>query len=88
VITHNEDVDAMDELLAEVKAARRADNARKRHIARIKELLIQVRRENPKVGPADLERMIDVFYDRATISRFTAPALREHAGSPAEPTAS
>ena len=59
----------MDELLAEVKAARRADTARRRHIARIKELLIQVRRENPKLGPAELERRIDVFYDRATITR-------------------
>ena len=75
----------MDELLAEVKAARRADTARRRHIARIKELLIQVRRENPKLGPADLERRIDVFYDRATISRITVPALREHADSPASP---
>ena len=75
----------MDELLAEVKAARRADTARRRHIARIKELLIQGRRENPKLGPADLERRIDVFYDRATISRITTPALREHADSPAEP---
>ena len=77
----------MDELLAEVKAARRADNARKRHIARIKELLIEVRKADRKLGPADLERRIDVFYDRATISRITAPALQKHADSPAEPVA-
>ena len=75
----------MDELLAEVKAARRADTARRRHIDRIKELLIQVRRENPQLKVAELEKMIGIFYDRATISRITASALREHAGSPASP---
>ena len=75
----------MDELLAEVKAARRADTARRRHIARIKELLIQVRKEDPQLKVADLEKRIDIFYDRATISRITAKALREHVGSPAEP---
>ena len=85
MITHDGEVDAMDELMAEVKAARRTGNAYRRHVARIKELLIQVRRENPQLKVADLEKRIDVFYDRATISRITVPALREHADSPAEP---
>ena len=70
----------MDELLAEVKAARRADLARKRHTERVKELLVQVRRENPKLKVADLEEMIGRFYDRATISRITVPELRKRSG--------
>jgi hypothetical protein len=69
----------MDELLAEVKAARRADSALQRHTDRVKELLIQVRRENPGLKLADLETRIGKFYDRATISRITVPELRKTA---------
>jgi hypothetical protein len=67
----------MNELLAEVKAARRADAALQRHTGRIKELLVEVRRENPALKLADLEAAIGKFYDRATISRVTADAVKE-----------
>ena len=66
----------MEELLAEVKAARRADTAQKRRTERIKALLVQVRSENPKLKLADLEAKIGKFYDRATISRVTADAVK------------
>jgi hypothetical protein len=72
----------MDELLAEVKAARRATDARKRHTARIKELLIQVRLSDPDLTVADLEAKIGRFYDRATISRITFPAIKGAADPP------
>ena len=65
----------VDELLAEVRAARRADAARERHTGRIKELLVQVRRERPDLGLADIEELIGRYYDRATISRVTVPKL-------------
>ena len=66
----------MDELLAEVRAARRADSARKLHTDRIKALLVRVRLENPDLKVADLEERIGRYYDRATISRITVPALK------------
>lgn len=66
----------MDELLAEVRAARRADSARKLHTDRIKQLLVQVRRERPTMTVAEIEEKIGRYYDRATISRITVPALR------------
>lgn len=67
----------VDDLKAEVRAARRADAAYKRHTDKIKELLVQVRLEKPELGLADIEAMIDRFYDRATISRVTVPQLGE-----------
>lgn len=67
--------DVVDQLLAEVRAARRADAARERHTRRIKELLVQVRRERPDLGLADIEELIGRYYDRATISRETVPHL-------------
>jgi hypothetical protein len=67
--------DVVDDLLAEVRAARRAGAALKRHNDRIKELLVQVRREHPELGLADIEEKIDRYYDRATISRVTVPQL-------------
>jgi hypothetical protein len=67
--------DVVDELLAEVKAARRTGAAHERHHGRVKELLIQVRRERPDLGLADIEALIDRYFDRATISRLTVPAL-------------
>ena len=69
--------DVVDELLAEVKAARRAEATRKRHADRVKELLVTVRRERPELSVVDIEAMIGRFYDRATISRITAPAMRQ-----------
>jgi hypothetical protein len=78
----------MDELLAEVRAARRAEAARDQHAARIKQLLIDVRleaiRENRHLKIADLEASIGKFYDRATISRFTADAVKAAKSAPAE----
>ena len=71
----------MDDLLAEVEAAREAKTVLERHTRRIRELLIQVRWENPTLKLADLEATIGKFYDRATISRITVPELNKRAGS-------
>lgn len=68
----------VDELLAEVKAARRAQASEKRHTDRVKALLVEVRLKRPDLGIADIETMIGRFYDRATISRITFPALKDH----------
>lgn len=65
----------VQELLAEVRAARRAQAAAERHTDNVKELLVKVRLERPDLGLADIEEMIDRFYDRATISRITVPQL-------------
>lgn len=67
----------VEELLAEVKAARRAQASEKRHTDRVKALLVEVRLKRPDLGVADIEEMIGRFYDRATISRITVPLLRE-----------
>ena len=65
----------VDELVAEAKAARRAEAAYNRHMARIRELLPRVRAEDPKkYGPATLEELIGKVYERGTISRLTADA--------------
>jgi hypothetical protein len=74
-ITEDGGVDAMNELLAEVRAARRTEKTLERHTDRIKELLIEVRRQNPKLKVHELEEMIGRYYDRATISRVTAEPL-------------
>lgn len=75
-ITDDGDVsDVVDDLMAEVRAAREARDALTRHNDRIKELLVQVRREHPELGIADIEAKIDRYYDRATISRVTVPHL-------------
>ena len=71
----------MDELLAEVRAERRAEAASKARRERIRQLLIQVRRDDPGLKVADLEARIGRFYDRATISRITYPAIRDGAES-------
>jgi hypothetical protein len=68
-------VNVVDELVAEVKAARRAEAALRRHNARINELFVEVRAQRPDLGPADIEELIGRYRDRATISRRTAPAL-------------
>ena len=67
----------MKELLDEVKAARRAEAADKRHRDRIKQLLVDVRVQRPDLTVADIEEQIGRYYDRATISRITAEAVRE-----------
>lgn len=73
-------------MLAEVKAARRAQASEKRHTDRVKALLVEVRLKRPDLGIADIEAMIGRFYDRATISRITFPALKDQrqAGSVGE----
>jgi len=66
----------VDELVAEARAARRAEAAYRRHADRVKELLPIVRAEDvEKYGPAVLEEMIGKLYDRGTISRLTADAV-------------
>ena len=66
----------VDELIAEARAARRAEAAFKRHSERVKELLPIVRAEDvKKYGPAVLEEMIGKLYDRGSISRWTAGAV-------------
>lgn len=65
----------MDDLLAEVRAEVRAGKASERRRERIRKLLIQVRLDNPTMKVADLEAKIGKFYDRATISRITYPAI-------------
>jgi hypothetical protein len=65
--------DVVDTLQAEVQAARDANAAYRQHTERIKALLVQARRERPDLGLAGLEELIGRFYDRATISRITAP---------------
>jgi len=65
----------MDDLLAEIRAERRAESASKARRERIKGLLVQVRLDNPGLKVADLEEKIGRFYDRATISRITYPAI-------------
>jgi len=66
----------VDELLAEARAAKRAQAAYERHMKQVRELLPIVRAENVKLyGPAKLEEMIGKLYDRGTISRLTAEAV-------------
>lgn len=74
----------LKELLDEVKAARRAEAADKRHRERIKQLLIEVRLQRPELTVADIEEQIGRYYDRATISRYTAGAVRAHKAAQAE----
>lgn len=69
----------MDELLAEVRAARRAQKAARTHADRVKELLIQVRLQKPEMNVVEIEEKIGRFYDRATISRITSPAIKAQA---------
>jgi len=65
------------ELVAEAKAARRTKAAYERHLARVRELLPEVRAQNPKkYGPRALEEMIFLVYERGSISRWTSGAAR------------
>lgn len=74
----------VDELVAEARAARRAQAAYERHLRRVRELLPIVRAEDvKKYGPATLEEMIGKVYDRGTISRLTAEAAGTSKKAPA-----
>jgi hypothetical protein len=65
-----------EQLIAAAKAAKRAEAAYQRHLARVRELLPEVRAQDvKKYGPAVLEEMIGKVYDRGTISRLTAEAV-------------
>lgn len=66
----------MDTLLAEVRAEVRAQKASAARLERIRRLLIEVRLADPTMKVADLEERIGKFYDRATISRITYPAIK------------
>lgn len=65
----------VNELLAEIAEARAADKAAEDRAERIRLLLIDVRKKRPELTIADIEAMIDRYYDRATISRKTSKAL-------------
>jgi hypothetical protein len=68
--------DVVDELLAEVQAARDSLAEHERHHAKVKELLVRVRLEKPEIGPGDLEELTGKYMDRSTISRITAPQIK------------
>lgn len=65
----------VQDLLAEVEAARAAEKAHEQHSERVKELLVQLRIERPDMKLAQIEELIGRFYERASISRFTSHAL-------------
>lgn len=68
----------VQELIAEAKAARDAEDAAERHRERVRALLPAARKLG--YGPAELERMIGSLYVSRTISRWTAdekPAERK-----------
>lgn len=68
----------VEDLLAEVEAARASLAEHERHHERVKELMIEARlKDRKKFGPKVLEQMTDAYLDRATISRFTAKALAD-----------
>ena len=66
----------VDDLLAAVETARASKAVHERDHQRVKELLIQVRREKGEaIGPGDLEDLIGKYMTRDTISRVTSPAF-------------
>lgn len=65
----------VDELVAAVERARQADKAADDAHAEVKSLLVEVRRLKPGMSLPDIEVTIGRYYDRATISRHTAPLL-------------
>ena len=65
------------DLLAEIEAARADDERAKERTERIRDLLIRLRLEQPKLTLPKIEDMIGRYYDRATISRKTSAAVKE-----------
>ena len=63
----------VDEFEAEVKAALRAKRALDRHMARMYELLPDIRRSGK--GPTAIEQMTHRLIPRDTASRVTAPVI-------------
>lgn len=72
----------LKELLDEVRAAREAETADKARRDRIKKLLVDVRLQRKDLTVVDIEAQIERYYDRATISRITAPAVRAAKAAP------
>lgn len=68
----------MDDLKAAVATARASQKQASRDHEYVKELLIQARKERTDLGIAELEAEIDRYFDRATISRITYPALKDN----------
>ena len=66
-------VDAVDEFEAEVKAALRHKRALERHMARMYELLPDLR--HAKIGPKAIEEKTHGLIPRDTASRVTAPVI-------------
>jgi hypothetical protein len=65
-------VDVEQELIAEAQAAKEHKAAYDKHIGRVRELLITIRKERPELSVVQLEEMIGKVYDHGTISRRTA----------------
>lgn len=65
----------VEELKAAVARARKADATADECHGEVKRLLVEVRRLKPDMSLPDIEIEIERYYDRASISRFTAPAL-------------
>lgn len=69
-------MDVIDELTQAVEAARKSRSQAERDHERVKELILRVRRERgDDYGPADIELLTGRYFDRATISRMTAPQM-------------
>jgi hypothetical protein len=82
-VTDDEDVgDVVDELLAEVQAARDSLAEHERHHERVKALMVAARIQKPDLGPDDLEEMTGKYMDRSTISRITVPEMRKQGVEP------
>ena len=69
-------MDVVEELAEAVKRARESRAAADRDHERVKELILRVRQERgDDYGPADIELLTGRYFDRATISRMTAPQM-------------
>lgn len=65
----------VEELVTEARAANEAKAEYDRHIGRVRELLIAVRKQRPELSVVEIESLIERAYDRGTISRLTAEAV-------------
>jgi hypothetical protein len=65
--------DVVDEAKARARSAKRHLAAYEADMARIRELLPVLRVEE-RMGPKDIETLIEGVYERGTISRYTAAA--------------
>lgn len=69
----------IEEMLEAVRTARASQATADRDHEIAKQKIIQARVERgEEYGPADLEELTGKYLDRATISRLTAPAMREN----------